>query len=201
MELMQPGQVGPAHACKQLPVVPETVRCSDQVRIRASEVGPLAEYAAIEGRGYGGQVRWLQVPTRTQQFGEDAGPARNRDRARRGRHQHQAAAALRVLVGELLSQPSTPRDAQDINFLMPYSVKRCATRRARPRKRNGKRVGGDPPTPGTSKRIVPIFFPLTLSSAAMKGSNTSRLAPMPLTSRSGGLLSSPRRMATKTRAS
>ena len=40
-ELMQPGQAGPTHACKQLPVVPETVRCSDQVRIRTSEVGPL----------------------------------------------------------------------------------------------------------------------------------------------------------------
>ncbi len=55
-ELMQPGQAGPAHACQQLPVVPETGRRSDQVRIRASEVGPLAEHAAIEGRGYGDQV-------------------------------------------------------------------------------------------------------------------------------------------------
>ena len=122
-EPMQPEQAGPAHTCQQLPVIPETVRRSDQVRIRTSEVGPLAEYTAIEGRGNAGQVRWLQVPARTQQFGEDTGPARNRDRARRGRHQHQAAATLRVLVGELLSQPSTPRDAQDIHFLMPYSVK------------------------------------------------------------------------------
>src|SRR6266699_7241745 len=84
-ELMQPGQAGPAHACQQLPVIPETVRRSNQVCIRTSEVGPLAEHAAIEGRGNAGQVRWLQVPTRTQQFGEDTGPTRNRDRAHRGR--------------------------------------------------------------------------------------------------------------------
>src|SRR6266581_346559 len=81
----------------------------------------------------------------------------------------------------------------------PTASSSCATRRARPRKRTGKRVGGDPPTPGTSKRIVPIFFLPTLSSASMKGSNTSRLAPMPLISRSGGPLPSPRCMATRTR--
>src|SRR5215467_458329 len=80
----------------------------------------------------------------------------------------------------------------------PTASSNWATRRARPRKRNGKRVGGDPPTPGTSKRIVSIFFLPPFSSASMKGSNTSRLAPMPLISRSGGPLLSPRRMAAET---
>src|SRR5258708_17405041 len=69
-------------------------------------------------------------------------------------------------------------------------------RRARPRKRRGKRGSGDLPIPGTSKRIVPILCPLTLSSASMKGSNSSRLAPRPLISSKGGPLPSPCSMAT-----
>jgi len=161
-ELMQPGQAGPAHACKQLPVVPETVRCSDQVRIRTSEVGPLAEYAAIEGRGYGGQVRWLQVPTRTQQFGEDTGPARNRDCTRRGRHQHQAAAALRVLAGELLSQPSASRDAQDIHFLMPYSVKQLCNQASEASEAQREEGGRRPSNTGDIKANRPDLLPSDL---------------------------------------
>src|SRR5579864_1477920 len=69
-------------------------------------------------------------------------------------------------------------------------------RRARPRKRRGKRGSVDLPIPGTSKRIVPIFGPPTLSSASMKGLNSSRLAPMPLISSKGGPLPSPCSMAT-----
>src|SRR6266566_2806698 len=51
----------------------------------------------------------------------------------------------------------------------PNSSSICATSRARPRKRIGKRGSGDPPTPGISKQIVPIFCPSTLSSASRKG--------------------------------
>src|SRR6266704_7209119 len=50
-ELVQPWQAGPAHTCQHLPVIPEAVRRSDQVRICTNEVGPLAERAAIEDRG------------------------------------------------------------------------------------------------------------------------------------------------------
>jgi hypothetical protein len=51
-EPMQPGQTGPAHACQQLLVIPKTVRRSEQMRIGTSEVRSVAEYAAIESRGY-----------------------------------------------------------------------------------------------------------------------------------------------------
>ncbi len=152
---MQPGKAGPAHPCQQLPVVPETLRRSEQVRIRTSEIGILPEPAAIEGRGNGGQVRRLHVPTRIQQFGKDTQPARHRDRARRGRHENQAAAPLRVLVGELLGEPTAPRDAQHIHFLLPHSVKQLRNQASEAAEAQREERGRRPPNTGDIKANRP----------------------------------------------
>ena len=64
----------------------------------------------------------------------------------------------------------------------PSSVSRPAISRHSPVKRYGMGVGGEPPTPGGSNLITSTAG----SSSATNGSSSSRLAPMPLISSSGG---------------
>ena len=90
----------------------------DQLRIGVSQVGILPKRVAIEERSDGGHVGRIKIAAWTEHFAQDTRFSGHRDPTARRGHQDQATAPRRVLVGELLRQRATPRDAQHIDFLM-----------------------------------------------------------------------------------
>ena len=123
------------------------------------------------------------------------GVRRHHQRARRRGGEHQPAAAPPVLDGEVLRQPAAPGEAEHVDRLVEAQPGEHAgddRAEGRPGCR-ARPAAASRRTPGTSKRI-------TLrrgSRASTKGCSTSRLAPMPFISSSGGRRAVPGRTETR----
>ena len=136
-----------------------------------------------------GGDRWRRTPGRGAAAGSSSWPARC---GRAGHHQRRrcrwppaprAAPGGGTARASCWASAAAPRQAEHVELAVAEPAdQRGHPRRQRRRGEYGNGGSGEPPTPGTSKRITPRSG----SSASTNGWSASRLAPIPLHSSSGG---------------
>ena len=184
----QPREAGPAEAREQLVIVaPGPPRACRDVQQVTGQGRVLPRAAPVQLTGDARRVSRVQVATRRDHAQQDPRIPRDHERARPGRHQHQAAHPVGPAQRELLREPAAPGDAQDIGLPVAELVEQAS----QPRRRGAKVVGddraGELPMPGMSNLMTGRCG----SSASTNGWSASRLAPMPLQSSSGGTARTP----------
>ena len=191
----QERQAGPAQHRR-----PAEARSRDVTRGvtgRGGSAGELrlgAQLAAVQSRSDRDCEVGIAVAARGHHLGKHAWMRRHHEVTGRGAHQHESAASARVLEGELLREPTAPRDPEHVDRLVPELAQQTARAAwTAARSCTAARGRDDPPTPGTSNDTTSMSG----RKADTNGSSRSRLAPMPLHSTSGGPGPVPGRTATR----
>ena len=129
-QLRQPRQAGPAEAGEQLiEVTPGRAQAGGGVQQVPGQGRVFARAAPVQLAGDAGRVSRVPVAPRREHAQQDPRTPGDHQRARPGRHQHQAAHPVRAAQRELLRQSATPGDAQDVGLLIAELVEQADQQR------------------------------------------------------------------------
>jgi hypothetical protein len=129
-QLRQKRQAGPAEGGDQLVVVaPGRTQPGGGVQQVTGHDRVFPRGTAVQLAGNAGRVSGVPVPPRREHAHQDPRIPGDHDRARRGRHQHQAAHPVRPAQRELLREPAAPGDAEDVGLLIVELVEQAGQQR------------------------------------------------------------------------
>ena len=136
----QPRQAGPAEAGEQLvEVTPGRAQAGGGVQQVPGQGRVFPRAAPVQLAGDAGRVSRVPVASRREHAQQDARMPGDHQRAWPGRHQHQAAHPVRAAQRELLRQPASPGDAQDVGLLVAELVEQAGQQR----RQRGQVIGDD----------------------------------------------------------